>query len=167
MKRSSVLSGATVGLLFWALVLHGLFSVSAGALWRDEAISVNQANLPSWRSVWESLQYESCPLLYPAPTGEVCPLAHPAWAKGGCILTFGTTPGARLRHELDRESAEFKALYAQRTACERIFSQAVARGIERPKLRNQRSITNFNTLLYVLLNLLTLQRIQQPGRSGQ
>ena len=28
----------------------------------------------------------------------------------------------------------------QRTACERIFSQAVALGIERPKLRNQRSI---------------------------
>jgi hypothetical protein len=109
----------------------------------------------------------ACPLLYPAPTGEVCPLAHPAWAKGGCILTFGTTPGARLRHELDRERADFKALYAQRTACERLFSQAVALGIERPKLRNQRSITNFNTLLYVLLNLRTLQRIQQLGAIGQ
>lgn len=47
----------------------------------------------------------------------------------------------------------------QRTAVERIFSQAVALGIERPKLRNQQAIANFNTLTYVLINLRAMQRI--------
>ncbi len=37
-------------------------------------------------------------------------------------------------------------------------------GIERPKLRNQRAITNQNTLIYVLLNLRLLQRIQARAR---
>ena len=46
------------------------------------------------------------------------------------------------------------------TADERINSQAVELGIERPKLRNQRSISNRNTLIYVLINLRTLQRIR-------
>lgn len=35
---------------------------------------------------------------------------------------------------------------------ERINSQALDLGIERPKLRNQRSIANQNTLIYVLIN---------------
>jgi hypothetical protein len=46
-----------------------------------------------------------------------------------------------------------------------VNSQAVELGIERPKLRNGRSITNQNTLLYVLLNLQTLQRIQAKQRA--
>lgn len=55
----------------------------------------------------------------------------------------------------------YKAVFKQRTVCERVNSRAVELGIERPKLRNQRSIANQNTLLYVLLNLLTLQRIKE------
>ncbi len=42
---------------------------------------------------------------------------------------------------------------------ERIFSQAVALGIERPKLRNRQAITNLNTLTYVLINLRAMQRV--------
>src|SRR3974377_2044566 len=53
-------------LIVWALFLHGCFLVSAGALWRDEANSVNQASLESWRAMWESLRYDSFPALYPA-----------------------------------------------------------------------------------------------------
>jgi len=34
-------------------------------------------------------------------------------------------------------------------------------GIERPKLRTQRSITNQNSLTYVLLNLRLLLHVQQ------
>jgi hypothetical protein len=69
-----------------------------------------------------------------------------------------TSRGTRIRSQLDRQSEPFTRLYAQRTTTERIFSQAKELGIERPKLRNQRSIANLNTLTYVLLNLRAWQR---------
>ena len=71
-----------------------------------------------------------------------------------------TCAGARIRYQLDRERAEFKAIYKQRTADERINSQAAELGIERPKLRRQSAIVNQNTLIYVLINLRALQRIR-------
>ena len=110
----------------------------------------------------------ACPLLYPAHTGESCPLQHANWEKGGCITSLPTSSGNRIRHELDRQSADFKAIYQQRTAVERINSQALALGIERPHLRNGRAIANINTLIYVLINLRTLQRIRehQPQAGG-
>jgi len=72
-----------------------------------------------------------------------------------------TSIGARIRYQLDRDSPAYKQIYKQRTATERINSQAVALGIERPKLRNERSIANHNTLTYVLINLRALQRIRR------
>lgn len=100
-----------------------------------------------------------CPLLHPAATGELCPIEHPQWPDGGCKLVMPTAPGARIRYQLDRDNEAFKAIYRQRTAVERIFSQAVALGIERPKLRNQQAIANGNTLTYVLINLRAMQRV--------
>ncbi|MFN8440953.1 MAG: transposase [Caldilineaceae bacterium] len=102
-----------------------------------------------------------CPLLFPTSTGEACPIAHKNWEQGGCITTLPTSIGNRMRHELDRDSAEYKQLYKQRTAVERINAQALELGIERPKLRNQRSIANQNTLIYVLINLRGVQRVQE------
>lgn len=102
-----------------------------------------------------------CPLLFPEPTGQTCPIDHKKWPKGGCILKMGTSPGARLRYLLDRDSQAYKQLYKQRTANERINSQALALGIERPKLRNGQAITNLNTLIYILINLRALHRIRQ------
>ena len=100
-----------------------------------------------------------CPLCHPEATGEPCPIKHKQWAKGGCATHLAATAGSRIRHQLDRESETYKTIYAQRTAVERIFSQAKALGIERPKLRNQRSITNQNTLIYLLINLQAMQRV--------
>lgn len=100
-----------------------------------------------------------CPLLHPAPTGEICPIDHPKWPSGGCKLVMPTAPGARIRYQLDRESTVYKEIYKQRTAVERIFSQAVALGIERPKLRNRQAIANQNTLTYILINLRAMQRL--------
>ena len=77
-----------------------------------------------------------------------------------------TSPGNRIRHELDRHSAEYQAVYRQRSAIERINSQALALGIERPHLRNGDSIANLNTLIYVLINLRTLQRVRARQPSG-
>ena len=102
-----------------------------------------------------------CPLLFPQPTGRSCPIDDPHWPKGGCKTTLATSIGARIRHQLDRNGETYAQLYKQRTASERIFSQAVALGIERPKLRNGAAITNRNTLIYVLLNLRALQRVRQ------
>lgn len=100
----------------------------------------------------------ACPLLFPEVTGSPCPVDHAKWHKGGCSHTLGISPGVRIRYQLDRNSDEYKRLYNQRTAAERVFSLAKALGIERPKLRNQCSIANLNTLIYVLLNLRTFHR---------
>ncbi|MCB0082820.1 MAG: hypothetical protein KDE47_17895 [Caldilineaceae bacterium] len=102
----------------------------------------------------------ACPLLFQEATGERYPVDHANWPKGGCLTTLPTSSGNRVRHELDRNSAVYKELYKQRTATERINSQALDLGIEHPKLRNQRSISNHNTLLYVLVDLRALQRVQ-------
>jgi hypothetical protein len=99
-----------------------------------------------------------CPLVGLA--GAVCPTDHPRWAKGGCTQRLPSSAGARLRHQIDRESDLYHAIYDQRTATERINAQAKELGIERPHLRNQQSITNQNTLIYVVLNLRGLRRIQ-------
>jgi len=69
--------------------------------------------------------------------------------------------GARLRYTLDCDSQVYKDAYKQRTAVERINSQAKALGIERPLLRNGAAIANLNTLIYILINLRLLQRIRQ------
>jgi len=100
-----------------------------------------------------------CPLLHPEPSGKTCPINHADWSDGGCKLVMPTAPGARVRYELDRESERYKSVYKQRTVVERIFSQAVALRIERPKLRNQPAIANTNTLTYVLINLRAMQRV--------
>lgn len=102
----------------------------------------------------------ACPLLFPTPTGQTCPIAHKNWPQGGCLTTMATSIGARLRVELDRDSEEFKAIYKQRTATERINSQTTEIGIEEPRLRNRRAITNQDTLIYVLVNLRGLQRVR-------
>jgi hypothetical protein len=102
-----------------------------------------------------------CPLRYPEQTAEACPVDHKNWAKKGCTTTMATSVGARIRYQIDRDSPEYKNVYRQRTATERVNSQAVDYGIERPKLRNGVSIANHNTLTYVLVNLHALQRVRQ------
>jgi hypothetical protein len=100
-----------------------------------------------------------CPLHFPTRTTSRCPAHHAMWKQGGCTVQMPTSIGARLRHTLDRDSERYKQVYRQRTATERINSQAVALGIERPHLRNGQAITNENTLIYLLINLRFLQRL--------
>jgi hypothetical protein len=61
---------------------------------------------------------------------------------------------------LDRQSDEYDKAYDDRTAAERINSQAKAFGIERPKLRRMSGIRNQNTLIYIVINLKAIQRIR-------
>jgi len=102
-----------------------------------------------------------CPLLFPQPNGKSCPVDHQRWNKGGCTADMPTSVGARIRYQLDRDSDVFKKAYNQRTATERINSQAKGLGIERPRLRNQQAIANQNTLIYILINLRALRRVRQ------
>jgi len=103
----------------------------------------------------------ACPLLFPQPNGQTCPIAHKNWPNGGCQTSMPTAAGARIRHQLDRHSDAYKQLYNQRTATERINAQAKTLGIERPKLRNRQAIANRNSLIYILINLRALHRVRQ------
>ena len=100
-----------------------------------------------------------CPLFFPQPTGRTCPIQHKNAAKKGCTAMMPIGPGPRLRYTIDRECEQFKEIYRQRTATERINSQAKELGIERPHLRNGAAIANLNTLIYTLINLRMLQRL--------
>ena len=98
-----------------------------------------------------------CPLLVPRVTGETCP--HEQLAKGpGCVKYLNSEVGGRMRAELDRQAEDYKAIYRQRTAAERINSQATALGIERPRVRNQAAVATLNTLTYLIINGRALQR---------
>ena len=108
----------------------------------------------------------ACPLSFPVDTAQPCPVTHANADKGGCVATLPTSIGTRLRQQLDRAGADYQRIFAQRTASERINSQALDLGIERPKLRNQSSIANQNTLIYVLINLRALQRVRQRKAKG-
>ena len=69
-----------------------------------------------------------------------------------------------MRVVLDRDGPLFHAVYYQRTACERINSQAQALGIERPKVRNGRSVADLNTLIYLVINARVLAKVQSINR---
>src|SRR6266702_4132481 len=105
-----------------------------------------------------------CPLLFPVRTGETC--THKQFAKcSGCVKDPNWEKGGLMRALLDREGPLYKAVYTQRTCCERINSQAKDFGIERPKARTIRSIRRLNTLIYITINAKALQRARAINAS--
>jgi hypothetical protein len=104
-----------------------------------------------------------CPLLFPEQTGQTC--EHEQFAKGkGCVKDVNWERGGIQRVTLDRHGPLYHAIYTQRTACERINSQAKELGIERPKVRNGRSVANLNTLIYLVINVRALDRAKTINR---
>lgn len=104
-----------------------------------------------------------CPLLFPTRTGATC--EHPQFTKGkGCVKDPNWQEGGLMRALLDRDGPLYHAIYNQRTACERINSQAQALGIERPKVRNGRSVAPLNTLIYIIMNVRALQKAKSINR---
>jgi hypothetical protein len=98
-----------------------------------------------------------CPLLHPEPTSQSCD--HEQFLKKkGCVKDINSELGGQMRVTLDRTAPLYKAIYRQRTSTERINSQALALGIERPKVRNGRSVENLNTLTYLVINAKALAR---------
>lgn len=121
--------------------------------------------LTYWHRTKTLIEHErgryACPLLFPTPSGESCPKNKKNWSKGGCTSDLPTSIAARLRYTLDRDSQVYKDIYKQRTAVERINSQAKALGIERPYLRNGSAVANQNSLIYLLINLRFFQRLKK------
>jgi hypothetical protein len=105
-----------------------------------------------------------CPLLHPERTEHTC--QHEQFKKGkGCVKDINIEKGGLMRVTLDRSAPLYHVIYNQRTSCERINSQAKAQEIERPKVRNRRSVENLNTLIYTILNVKALQRARTINQS--
>src|SRR6266566_6358963 len=105
-----------------------------------------------------------CPLLFPERTGQTC--EHEQFAKGkGCVKDINSEKGGLMRAMLDRSSPLYRAVFRQRTSAERINSQAKARGIERPKVRQGDAVRRLNTLTYILINVKALARARAINAS--
>ncbi len=104
-----------------------------------------------------------CPLLFPHVTAETCD--HAQFAKGcGCVKDVNWELGGQMRVTLNRDGPLYHGIYNQRTSAERINSQAQALGIERPKVRNIRSVRNLNTLIYVVINVQVLAKAKSINK---
>ena len=105
-----------------------------------------------------------CPLLFPQRTGETC--EHEQFQKGkGCVKDINIEKGGLMRAMLNRSSPLYRAVYRQRTSAERINSQAKARCIERPKVRQGDSVKRLNTLTYIVINVKALARARAINAS--
>jgi len=104
-----------------------------------------------------------CPLLFPEPTETTCD--HEQFIKGkGCVKDVNWELGGIQRVTLDREGPLFHALYNERTGCERVNARAKELGIERPRVRNGRSVANLNTLIYVIVNVRVLEKAKSINK---
>ena len=87
-----------------------------------------------------------------------CPCNHPRYVRSpgkksrGCTKRRELpTPYGEARLELDRNSYEFKSVYALRTECERYNSRFKSTGQERFWIRNGHSAANLNTIAHISL----------------
>jgi hypothetical protein len=104
-----------------------------------------------------------CPLIFPTPTRHWCP--HLTRQDGqGCHNDPNGEPGGLQRLMRDRSGPLSRAVSNQRTACERITSQAKEVGIERPNVRHGRSVANLTPLISVVLTVRPLERATSINR---
>ncbi len=61
LRYSNWIAAALVTL--FATYLHVLFFLNAGGLWRDEVVLVNLSLVPSVSEAWQTLGFDSCPIL--------------------------------------------------------------------------------------------------------
>jgi len=104
-----------------------------------------------------------CPLVFPTRLDQPCEWLHHNHGLG-CHKDPNWEAGGLQRVLLDRRSPLYKAIYTQRTSCERINSQAKELGIERPKVRNRQSVARLNTLTYLIVNVRALDRAKSINR---
>jgi hypothetical protein len=105
-----------------------------------------------------------CPLLFPKQQEQATCDHTQFTAAKGCVKHVNIEAGGLQRISLDRDGPLYKAVYTQRTSCERINSQAKELGIERPKVRNIRSVRNLNTFTYLIMNVRALSRVRSINK---
>ncbi len=104
-----------------------------------------------------------CPLLFPEKTSQSCD--HEQFTKGkGCVKDVNQEKGGLMRSRIDRDTPLYHTVYTQRTGAERINSRAKELGIERPRVRNIRSVRTLNTLIYLVLNVRTLAKARSINK---
>lgn len=88
-------------------------------------------------------------------------------ADCGTVHKMNIELGNLMRWRLDRHADPYLSCYRQRTAAERINSQAKTLGIERPGQRHMAPIARRNTVVYILINIRSLCRYRErhPGSS--
>ena len=104
-----------------------------------------------------------CPLVFPTRLDQPCAWLHHNHGQG-CHKDPNWEAGGLQRVLLDRRSPLYKAIYTQRTSCERINSHSEQLGIKRPKVRNRQSVANLNTLTYLIINARALDRATSINR---
>lgn len=91
-----------------------------------------------------------CLHLFPAVTGQTG--EHEQFQKGrGYQKDINDEVGGRVRVLLNRSGPLSHVIYDQRTRGFCINSQSQALGLERPRVRNARSVANLNTLTYLII----------------
>jgi hypothetical protein len=92
---------------------------------------------------------------------SACPCNHPRYHNGkkhrGC-LKYVTIPDD-YRLSINRDTAEFKSVYALRTECERYNSRFKSTGQERLWVRNGFSSANLNTVAHISLLAIAVAAI--------
>jgi hypothetical protein len=100
-----------------------------------------------------------CP--YKNSKKEICPCEHKNWNNGkknrGCVKYVTIPDDYRL--SIDRQSVEFKSVYALRTEAERYNSRFKSTGQERLWVRDERSAQNLNTVAHISLLAIALAAV--------
>jgi len=89
-----------------------------------------------------------------------CPINHKAFKKGnntGCTKCITIPDDYRL--SINRDSIEFKSVYALRTECERYNSRFKSSGQERLWVRNGKSAENLNSIAHISLLAIALAAV--------
>jgi len=93
---------------------------------------------------------------------NVCPIGHPKSKNTGCTKSITIPDDYRL--SIDRQSVEFKSVYALRTECERYNSRFKSTGQERLWVRNGKSATNLNTVAHISLLAIAVAAVATKSK---
>jgi hypothetical protein len=63
--RQRIEPAVALALTLFVAILLACVALNAGGLWRDEANSINLAQMPTLKELWHNLRFDSCPLLWP------------------------------------------------------------------------------------------------------
>jgi transposase len=104
----------------------------------------------------------SCPFKK-SDDDTACPCNHskyvrtPGKKSRGCVKKITIPDDYRL--SIDRQSVEFKSVYALRTECERYNSRFKSTGQERLWVRNGNSVANLNTIAHISLLAIAIAAV--------